>query len=108
VLDHPAGGIGLGGDGGLVALIGEQSGLEFVEGQLAFIGIVGFQPLGQLGNGSGELLGLDAQLPKGAGALERAGRARGTGLIRYGNSWSSCRGSRSRGVRGEYSHGYEG
>jgi hypothetical protein len=60
VLDDPAGGIGLGGDGGLAAFIGEQSGFQFAEGQLALIGIVGFQPLGQLGDGGGELLGLDA------------------------------------------------
>jgi len=32
MLDHPAGGIGLGGEGGLVALLGQQGSLELAEG----------------------------------------------------------------------------
>jgi len=51
VLDHPAGGIGLGGQGRLV---------------------VGLR---QLGDCRGERLRLDAQLPKGAGALQEAGES---------------------------------
>jgi hypothetical protein len=108
VLDHPAGGIGLGSDRGLVAFIGQQGGLEFAEGQLAFIGVVGFQPFGQLGNGSGELLGFDAQLPERAGAPDGAGRTRGAGLISCGCGWSHCQGSRSRRDGYEDSHGCEG
>ncbi len=77
VLDHPAGGIGLGGEGLLVAFLGQQGSLQFGEGLGAAVVVVGFQLLGQLADGSGELLGLDAQLPEGAGALESAGRARG-------------------------------
>ena len=52
VLDHPAGGIGLG------------SGIL----------VIGFQLLSQLADGGGELLGLDAQLPEGAGSLQGEGR----------------------------------
>jgi hypothetical protein len=48
VLDHPAGGIGLGGQGRVVGL-------------------------SQQGDCCGERLRLDAQLPKGAGALQGAG-----------------------------------
>ena len=48
VLDHPAGGIGLGG-----------------EGLGAGVVVIGFELFGQLANGGGELLGLDAQLPEG-------------------------------------------
>jgi hypothetical protein len=108
VLDHPAGGIGLGGDGGLVGFIGEQCGFQFAEGELAFIRVVGFQPLGQLGDGGGELLGLDAQLPKRAGALDGAGRTRGAGLNSCGCGWSSCQGIWSQGDGCEDSHGCEG
>jgi hypothetical protein len=52
VLDHPTGGIGLGGEGLAAAVV-----------------VIALQLLSQLADGSGELLGLDAQLPQGAGAL---------------------------------------
>jgi hypothetical protein len=74
VLDHPAGGIGLGRQGDLVAFLCQQGGLQLGEGQGALLGIIGLQLLGELADGSGELLGLDAQLPEGAGSLEGAGR----------------------------------
>jgi len=83
VLDHPAGGIGLGRQGGLVAFLGQQGGLQFGEGLGAGV-VVGFQLFGQLANGGGELLGLDAQLPERAGTLQGAGRAGGLGEGRRG------------------------
>jgi len=64
VLDHPAGGIGFGSQGGLVVFLGKEGGLQFGEGLGAGV-VVGFQLFGQLANGGGELLGLDAQLPEG-------------------------------------------
>ena len=60
VLDHPAGGIGLGGDGRLVAFISQQGGFQFGKGLGAAVVVIG-QLLGQLANDGGELLGLDAQ-----------------------------------------------
>jgi hypothetical protein len=73
VLDHPASGnrcaeafrYGLGGQGDLVAFLGQQGGLQFGEGLGAAV-VVGFQLFGQLANGGGEILGLDAQLPEWA------------------------------------------
>ncbi len=62
MLDHPTGGIGLGGEGLAAAVV-----------------VIALQLLSQLADGSGELLGLDAQLPQGAGALQGAGRARRPG-----------------------------
>jgi len=75
VLDHPAGGIGLGGQGLLVVFLGEEGGLQFGEGLGAGVVVIGIQLLGELADGGGELLGLAAQLPEGAGALQGAGRA---------------------------------
>jgi hypothetical protein len=74
VLDHPAGGIGLGRQGGFVVFLGQQGSFQFGEGLGAGV-VVGFQLFGQLANGGGELLGLDAQLPERAGTLQGAGRA---------------------------------
>ena len=72
VLDHPASGnrcaeafrYGLGGEGGFVVFLGQQSGLQFGEGLGAGV-VVGFQLFRELANGGGEILGLDAQLPEG-------------------------------------------
>ena len=66
MLDYPAGGIGLGGEGRLVALFCQQGGLKLGEGQGAQLGVIRFQLFGQLADGGGELLGLDAQLPERA------------------------------------------
>jgi hypothetical protein len=66
VLDHPAGGIGVGGQGLLVAFLGQQGGLQFDEGIGAGVVVIGLQLLGEQTDGGGELLGLDAQLPEGA------------------------------------------
>ena len=66
VLDHPAGGIGFGGEGLLVALLGQQGRLQLSQGQSALFRVIGFQLLSQLADGGGELPGLDAQLPEGA------------------------------------------
>ena len=66
VLDHPAGGIGLGSEGLLVAFFCEQGGFQLSEGLGACVFVIGFQLLGQLADGGGELLGLDAQLPERA------------------------------------------
>jgi hypothetical protein len=73
VLDHPAGGIGFGGQGGFVVFLGEEGGFKLGEGLGAGV-VVGFQLFGQLANGRGEFLGLDTQLPEGTGALQGAGR----------------------------------
>ena len=81
VLDHPTGGIGFGRQGGFVVFLGKEGGLQFGEGLGAGV-VVGFQLFGQLANGGGELLGLDAQLPEGTGALQGASRAGG-----LGDSW---------------------
>ena len=70
VLDHPAGGIGLGRGGLLVAFLGQQGSLQLGEGLGTLVVVIGFQLLGQLADGGGELLGLDAQLPERAGALQ--------------------------------------
>jgi len=67
VLDHPAGGIGLGGEGLLVAFFRQQGSLQLGEGLGAAVVVIGFQLLGELTDGGGELLGLDAQLPERAG-----------------------------------------
>ena len=75
VLDHPAGGIGLGGQCRLVAFLGQQGSLQLGQGLGADLGVVALQLLGQLANGGGELLGLDAQLPEQTGTLQRASRA---------------------------------
>jgi hypothetical protein len=63
----------------LVALFCQQGGLQLGEGLGALLGVIRFQLLSQLADGGGELLGLDAQLPEGAGALEGTGRTRGSG-----------------------------
>ena len=65
MLDHPAGGIGLGRKGLLVALLGQQGSLKLAEGLGADVFVFGFQLLSKLADSSGELLGLDAQLPEG-------------------------------------------
>jgi hypothetical protein len=65
VLDHPAGGISLGGEGLLVALFRKEGSLQLGEGLGAGVVVIGFELFGQLANGGGELLGLDAQLPEG-------------------------------------------
>jgi hypothetical protein len=72
VLDHPAGGnrcaeafrYGFGGEGFLVALFCQEGSFQLSEGQGPLFGVIGFQLLGQLADGGGELLGLDAQLPE--------------------------------------------
>jgi hypothetical protein len=79
VLDHPAGGISLGGQGLLVALFGQQGGFKFAEGLGAGFVVIGLQLLGEQTDGGGELLGLDAQLPERAGTLQRADRTGGSG-----------------------------
>jgi len=66
VLYHPAGGIGLGGEGLLVAFFCKQGSLHLDEGLSTGIVVVGFQLLSELADGGGELLGLDAQLPEGS------------------------------------------
>jgi hypothetical protein len=66
VLDHPAGGIGLGGEGLLVAFFRQQGSLELAEGLGAGGLVIGFQLLSELADGGGQLLGLDAQLPERA------------------------------------------
>jgi hypothetical protein len=58
VLDHPAGGIGLGGQGRLVAFISKQGGLQLGERLGAGVFVVGFQLLGQLAERSGSLADL--------------------------------------------------
>ena len=87
VFDHPAGGIGLGGQGGLVALFCKEGGLQLDQGLLAIIWFIAFEALGQQADGGGELLGLDAQLPEGAGTLQGAGRPGG-----LGERWGERRG----------------
>jgi hypothetical protein len=64
VLDHPAGGIGLGRQGGFVVFLGQQGSFQFGEGLSAGV-VVGFQLFGQLADGGGGFLGLDTQLPEG-------------------------------------------
>jgi hypothetical protein len=46
MLDHPAGGIGFGGEGLLIALFCQQGGLQLGEGQGPLLGVFGFQLLG--------------------------------------------------------------
>jgi hypothetical protein len=75
VLDHPAGGICFGRQGGFVALFCQKCGLQLSQGQSALLGVISFQLLGQLADSGGELLGLAAQLPQGTGSLQRAGGA---------------------------------
>ena len=70
VLDHPAGGIGLGSKRCLVALFCQEGSFQLSEGQGPLFGVIGFQLLGQLADGGGEFLGLDPQLPEGARSLE--------------------------------------
>jgi hypothetical protein len=53
VLDHPAGGIGLGGQGRLVAFLGQQGGLQVSEGLRSGVVVIGLQLLGQLADGGG-------------------------------------------------------
>jgi hypothetical protein len=72
VLNHPAGGIGLGGQGRFVAFLGQQGGLQLGKGLGAGGVVIRLQLLGKKTDGGGELLGLDAQLPEGTGTLERA------------------------------------
>ena len=43
VLDHPAGGIGLGGQGRLVAFLGQQGGLQVSEGLRSGVVVIGFE-----------------------------------------------------------------
>ncbi len=57
-----------------VALFCQECRLQLGEGQGLLFGVIGFELFGQLADGGGELLGLDAQLPQGTGALESAGR----------------------------------
>jgi len=95
VLDHPVGGIGLGRQGGLDALFCKQGSLELAEGLGAAVVVIGFQLLGELADGSGEILGLDAQLPERAGTLQGTGRAGG-----LGESWGERYGG-----GGENGHG---
>ncbi len=64
MLDHPAGGVGLGGEGRLVAFF-EQGGFDLCQCLGAGILVIGLQLLSELADGGGELLDLDAQLPKG-------------------------------------------
>jgi hypothetical protein len=95
VLDHPAGGISLGGEGLLVALFGQQGSFQLSKGLGTGVVVIGFQLLSELTDGGGELLGLDAQLPEGTGPLQGAGRAGGL---------RESRGERS-GGGGENGHG---
>jgi hypothetical protein len=66
VLDHPAGGIGFGGEGLLVAFLCKQGSLQLSEGLSAAVVVIGFELFSQLADGGGELLGLDAELPERA------------------------------------------
>jgi len=52
VLDHPAGGISLGGQGGFVVFLGEEGGFKLGEGHGPGV-VVCFQLFGQLANGGG-------------------------------------------------------
>ena len=107
VLDHSAGGICLGGEGLLVALFQEQGGFEVLD-QCGAGGLVdAVELISQKGDGCGDLLGLNAQLPEGQRrgpgvGMDGAGRAgwRGSGLeLRY------LRQSRRRGKGDGNSHG---
>jgi hypothetical protein len=101
VLDYPAGGIGLGSQGCFVAFISEQDGLQLRDGLLTFFWLLAFKALGEKANGVGELLGFDAQLPEGTGALERASRTRGDDIRGWGLH-------KSGGDGGENGHGMDG
>jgi hypothetical protein len=57
VLNHPAGGIGFGGEGLFVALFCQQGGLKLSEGLGSAVVVIGFQLLSQLADSGGELLG---------------------------------------------------
>jgi len=81
VLNHPAGGIGLGRQVGLVALFCKQGSLQLAEGLGAGVVVVGFQLLGQLADSGGELLGLDAQLPAGTGTMQGVWQPRRCGGV---------------------------
>ena len=52
--------------------LGKEGGLQLGEGLGAGIVVIGFQLLGELADGGGEFLGLDPQLPEGAGTLQVA------------------------------------
>ena len=69
VLDHPAGGVSLGRQGSLIALLSEQGRLQLSEDLGAADVVIGLELLGQLADRGGEFLGLDTQLEEGAGAL---------------------------------------
>jgi len=103
VLDHPAGGVGLGGEGRLVAFFCQQGGFQLCQCLGAGILVIGLQLLGELADGGGEFLGLDAQLPKGTGSLQRADRPCGlyTGGLTGGGKSDRSRGENKHGgVRG--------
>ncbi len=91
MLDHPTGGVGIGCQGLLVALLGQQGGLQLGEVLGAGVVVIGFQLFGEQADSGGELLGLDAQLPEGAGSARRTlrcdalQRAGGTGGIWSGS-----------------------
>jgi hypothetical protein len=74
MLDHPTGGIGFGSKSCLVPLFCQEGSFQLSEGKGPLFGVIGFQLLGQLADGGGELLGLDAQPPEGAGTQQGAGR----------------------------------
>ena len=123
--DHPAGGkrcaeafrYGLGGEGLLVALFGQQGSFQLSEGLGMGIVVIGFQLLSELADGGGELWASmpscqrEADLPgapcgamrwrvqAGPAALGRAAQAaRGSG--ENGGGYSGHRASLQQGLRG--------
>jgi hypothetical protein len=108
VLDHPAGGnrcaeafrYGLGREGLLVAFLCKKGSLQLSEGLGAAVVVIGFQLLGELADGGGELQGLDAELPEGTRSLQGAGGPGGLGEGRSGGDGENGHGLNVRGEEG--------